>query len=154
MWTPFSVRALRYAANVIVKVLPSPVFISAILPSCKTTPPIIWTSKCLSFRVRLEASLTNAKASGKISSNFFPFLICSLKEDVFIGKSKSSKFFNSSSREFIFVTIFEILSSSFWLLDLMNLEIKFNGLNMSIWFIVYLYSLIYVLNNYFKHYGN
>ena len=47
-WTPSPVRALRYAASVDTNVFPSPVFISAIDPSWRTAPPIIyhWYSQC------------------------------------------------------------------------------------------------------------
>ena len=75
-----------------VKVFPSPVLISAILPWCKATPPINWTLKCLSFLVLLAASLTKAKASGSNSSKDFPFLIWFLNSSVFFGKSESLKF--------------------------------------------------------------
>ena len=50
-------------------VLPSPVRISAILPWCKTMPPISCTSKWRMPVVRTLASRTMAKASGKISSS-------------------------------------------------------------------------------------
>src|SRR5918995_739221 len=49
-------------------VLPSPVFISAIFPSCKTMPPMICSSKGRIPRVRRETSRTTAKASGSRSS--------------------------------------------------------------------------------------
>ncbi|KTF05586.1 hypothetical protein MGSAQ_002912 [marine sediment metagenome] len=42
--TPLPLMALRYIAKVPIRVLPSPVFISAILPSCKVIPPISCTS--------------------------------------------------------------------------------------------------------------
>jgi hypothetical protein len=56
--------ALRYTGSVAVSVLPSPVRISAILPSCSAMPPISCTSKWRIFMTRLEASRTTAKASG------------------------------------------------------------------------------------------
>ena len=43
--------------------MPSPALISAIMPRCKTMPPMSWTSKWRSPSVRLLASLTAAKAS-------------------------------------------------------------------------------------------
>src|SRR5919112_2067278 len=53
-------------------VLPSPVFISAIFPSCKTMPPMICSSKGRIPRVRLETSRKTAKASGSRSSMVSP----------------------------------------------------------------------------------
>ena len=50
------------------RVLPSPVFISAILPWCSTMPPMTWTSKGRIPRTRTEASRAVAKASGNRSS--------------------------------------------------------------------------------------
>ena len=42
--TPSPASVLRKTARVAVSVLPSPVFISAIAPSCRTMPPISCTS--------------------------------------------------------------------------------------------------------------
>ena len=64
--------AFRYAGNVEVKVLPSPVRISAILPLCKAIPPAICTSKWRIFMTRLEPSRTTAKASGSKASSDSP----------------------------------------------------------------------------------
>ena len=53
------------------RVLPSPVFISAILPWCKTMPPINWTSKGRMPRIR--GSLPRHRESfGKQIIEFFP----------------------------------------------------------------------------------
>ena len=60
--------AFKYAGNVDTSVFPSPVRISAILPSCSAIPPISCTSKWRILRTRLEASRTVANASGKILS--------------------------------------------------------------------------------------
>src|ERR671914_592632 len=54
-------------------VLPSPVFISAILPSCSAMPPMICTSKGRIPKVLLEVSRTTANASGRMSSRVSPF---------------------------------------------------------------------------------
>jgi peptidyl-prolyl cis-trans isomerase C len=54
--------------SVATSVLPSPVFISAIAPSCSTMPPISWTSKWRWPSVRLAASRTVAKAGTRRSS--------------------------------------------------------------------------------------
>ena len=59
---------MRTAASVGTRVLPSPVFISAILPWWRTTPPISWTSKWRIPRVRCIASRAAAKTSGRTSS--------------------------------------------------------------------------------------
>src|SRR6185503_1689166 len=71
-WTPLPASALRYAGSVATSVLPSPVFISAILPRWRTMPPISCTSKCRMFSVRRPASRTTAKASGSTSSSDSP----------------------------------------------------------------------------------
>ena len=73
MCTDLPAITFKYTGRVAARVLPSPVFISAILPSCKTIPPISWTSKCLIFNVLFEASLTTANASGSMSSIVFCF---------------------------------------------------------------------------------
>ena len=129
MCTPFFVKAFRYAANAIVKVFPSPVFISAILFSWRTIPPIIWTSKWRSFVTLLEASLANAKASGSIFSKDVPFLIFSINSLVFNGKSLSSNFKVCSSNSLIFIANLFNLSSSFRLLDLKNFDKILSGLS-------------------------
>jgi hypothetical protein len=43
-WTDSPASELRNIAGVAVRVLPSPVFISAMAPSWRTIAPIIWTS--------------------------------------------------------------------------------------------------------------
>src|SRR2546421_156338 len=72
MCTPLPVSALRYAGSVATSVLPSPVAISAIVPSCSTMPPMSWTSKCRMLSVRRAASRHTAKASGSTSSTPSP----------------------------------------------------------------------------------
>src|ERR671920_1662417 len=64
-------------------VLPSPVFISAIFPSCNTMPPMICSSKGRIPSVRLETSRTTAKASGSKSSIVSPFASLSRNSPVF-----------------------------------------------------------------------
>jgi len=66
-------RALEVLGNTATKVLPSPVRISAILPSCKTMPPRSWTSKGRWPRTRFAASRTAAKASGRSWSRVSPW---------------------------------------------------------------------------------
>ena len=56
---------LSTTARVAVSVFPSPVFISAIWPSCSAMPPISWTSKWRIPIVRLPVSRTIAKHSGQ-----------------------------------------------------------------------------------------
>ena len=120
MCTPPPVSAFKYAGRTATKVFPSPVFISAILPSCKDKPPIIWTSKRRLSSVRFIASLTRAKASGNISSRVSVLLLdlfnLSLNSNVFLRKSLSSNFEISTSKALILDTIF----SAF----LMNLELS------------------------------
>ena len=60
--------ALRTIGSVATRVFPSPVFISAILPSCRTIPPTSCTSKCRMFNTLELASLVIAKESAKTSS--------------------------------------------------------------------------------------
>src|SRR5215211_5514100 len=72
MCTPSPVRALRYAGRVEVRVLPSPVFISAMWPLWRATPPTSCTSKWRLPRVRTLASRTAANASGSRSSRVWP----------------------------------------------------------------------------------
>ena len=52
--------------------MPSPVFISAMLPWCRAAPPISCTSKCRWPIVRRAASRTTANASGSRSSSDSP----------------------------------------------------------------------------------
>ena len=65
MCTPSPLSAFRYAGSVAMRVLPSPVRISAIIPLCRAMPPISCTSKWRIFSVRSDASRTTAKASGQ-----------------------------------------------------------------------------------------
>src|SRR5215210_9150825 len=78
-------------------VLPSPVFISAILPSCRTMPPMICTSKGRIPRVRLEASRTTANASGRMASSPSPPASRSRNSSVFALKASSESFSTSGS---------------------------------------------------------
>src|SRR5918997_1954671 len=78
-------------------VLPSPVFISAILPSCRAMPPMIWTSKGRIPRVRLEASRTTANASGRRSSRVSPPPNLSRNSSVFAPREPSESFSISGS---------------------------------------------------------
>src|SRR6056297_1224772 len=55
-----------------VRVLPSPVFISAMSPSCRAAPPKTWTSYGRSLRTRQAASRATAKASTCSSSRVAP----------------------------------------------------------------------------------
>ena len=63
---------MRYTGRVETRVLPSPVFISAIQPKCRAAPPISWTSKWRWPMVRLAASRTVAKASTSRSLSSSP----------------------------------------------------------------------------------
>ena len=55
------------------RVLPSPVFISAMSPSWSTMPPSTWTSKGRMPSARLPASRATANASNSRSSSSSPF---------------------------------------------------------------------------------
>src|SRR5215470_6855050 len=98
MWTPRPVRAFRYAGSVATSVLPSPVAISAILPSCSTMPPISWTSKCRMPTVRRAASRQTAKASGRTSSSSSPPSIRFLNSSDFARRPASSSGVSVASR--------------------------------------------------------
>src|SRR5918998_1253105 len=89
--------AFRYTGMVAARVLPSPVFISAILPSCKTIPPITCTSKGRISKVRLDTSRTTAKASCRISSSDAPSSSLSRNSSVFARSSSSVSFSTSGS---------------------------------------------------------
>src|ERR687893_500393 len=79
-------------------VLPSPVFISEILPSCNAMPPITWTSKGRIPRVRRDASRTTAKASGRMPSSVSPSARRPRNSSVFARSSSSESFSISGSR--------------------------------------------------------
>lgn len=70
------------------------------------TPPTSCTSKCLCPSVRRDASLTTAKASGKISFKVFPDSICFLNSVVFALSTSSDRDFIFSSKELIVTTVF------------------------------------------------
>ena len=85
-------------------VLPSPVAISAMLPSCKAIAPAIWTSYGTISHVTgipttshvfptsaMHAALTNANASGNSLSTVSPFRRRSLNSSVLALKSDSEK---------------------------------------------------------------
>src|SRR6266849_1781851 len=90
MWTPRPVRAFRYAGSVATSVLPSPVAISAIVPSWSTIPPMSWTSKWRISTVRRAASRHTAKASGRTSSSGSPPSIRFLNSSDFARRPASS----------------------------------------------------------------
>src|SRR5439155_1137483 len=98
MCTPRPVRPLRYAGSVATSVLPSPVAISAILPSWSTMPPISWTSKWRMPTVRRAASRQTAKASGRISSSGSPPSIRFLNSSDFARRPASSSGLSEASR--------------------------------------------------------
>src|SRR5918992_4609246 len=79
-------------------VLPSPVFISAILPSCSTMPPMICTSKGRIPRVRFDASRTTAKASGRMASRVSPAANLSRNPSVFAAREPSERLSTPGSR--------------------------------------------------------
>jgi hypothetical protein len=59
--------------KVATSVLPSPVFISAIIPLCRAMPPMSWTSKWRMPRERTDASRVRAKQSGMMRSSTADF---------------------------------------------------------------------------------
>src|SRR4051812_11530655 len=94
MWTPLPLSEFSTAGRVAVSVLPSPVRISAIEPSCRTMPPMSWTSKWRWPRARLPASRVRAKDSGSSSSIDSPPLARSRSPS---ARSRSSSSESSSS---------------------------------------------------------
>src|SRR3984885_5037251 len=91
MWTPLPVSAVR--------VLPSPVFISEMLPMCSAAPPMTCTSKCRWPMVRRAASRTVANASGSSESSDSPSAYRSLYSSVSARSSASLSALMSSSME-------------------------------------------------------
>src|SRR5918993_558116 len=88
-------------------VFPSPVFISEILPSCNTMPPMTCTSKGRMPNTRREVSRTTANASCSTSSSVSPASILSRNSSVFALSSSSESFSISGSRA-------ETASTLFW----------------------------------------
>src|SRR5512132_1810610 len=80
-----------------VRVLPSPVFISAMFPWCSAIAPITWTSKCRCPIVRLAASRTHANASGNRSSRVSPDSSRSRNSVVLAASSGSDRSSSSGS---------------------------------------------------------
>src|SRR5687767_1283221 len=115
MCTPLPVSALRYAGSVATSVLPSPVFISAILPLCSTMPPSICTSKWRMRNVRLEASRTTAKASGSSSSSGAPSACRFFNSSVLARSASSDSFSSAGSSALIACTACEYCLSRRWL---------------------------------------
>ena len=99
------VNPFKYAGKVATNVLPSPVFISAILPWCKTIPPSNCTLKCFIPSTLLEASLQTANASGNKLSKDSPFCILSLNSTVLACNSSSVSFCIPSSKASILSAI-------------------------------------------------
>src|SRR5436309_4236269 len=104
MCTPLPVSALRYAGSVATRVLPSPVAISAIVPSCSTMPPISWTSKCRMLSARHAASRHTANASGSTSSSSAPSASRLRSSSVLPRRAASSRACVAGSRALISAT--------------------------------------------------
>src|SRR6267143_1554126 len=104
MWTPLPRRALRYAGSVATSVLPSPVAISAIFPSCRTMPPMSCTSKCRMPTERRAASRQTAKASGSTSSISAPSASRLRSSSVLPRRAASSRACTAGSRALISAT--------------------------------------------------
>ena len=84
-------EGVEVGGRVATRVFPSPVFISAILPWWRTTPPISWTSKWRIPVVRREASRTTANASGRMSSRVAPWPSFSLNSAVLARRASSER---------------------------------------------------------------
>src|SRR3954468_20824330 len=97
MWTPLAGSEFSTAGSVAVRVLPSPVFISAIEPAWRTMPPIIWTSKWRMPSVRREVSRTTAKVSASRSSRDSPLRARSRRPSACPRSSASSSSSSSGS---------------------------------------------------------
>src|SRR6266850_8079387 len=104
MWTPRPVRPFRYAGSVATSVLPSPVAISAIVPSWSTMPPISWTSKWRIPTVRRAASRHTAKASGRTPSRGSPPSMRFLNSSDFVRRAVSSSCPSTGSNALIAAT--------------------------------------------------
>src|SRR4028118_2235314 len=89
------------------RVFPSPVFISEILPSCSTMPPMTCTSKGRMPKTRLEVSRTTANASRSMSSSVSLPSSLSRNSSVFALNSSSESFSTSGSKT-------ETASTLFW----------------------------------------
>ena len=87
--------------SVATSVLPSPVFISAILPPWSTAPPMSCTSKWRMPSARTLASRTAAKTSGSSSSRGRPFACTSSFQPAkSAGKASSPSAFMRGSSSF------------------------------------------------------
>ena len=78
--------------SVATSVLPSPVFISAILPLCRTAPPMSWTSKCRMFKHAAACFADDREGFGHHVVQRFtlgqPFPECGrLGAELFVGES-------------------------------------------------------------------
>src|SRR6266850_1642181 len=104
MWTPLPVSALRYAGSVATRVLPSPVAISAILPSWSTMPPMSCTSKCRMPSERRPASRHTANASGSTSSTSAPSARRLRSSSVLPRRAASSRVWRADSSALISTT--------------------------------------------------
>src|SRR6266850_6843381 len=104
MWTPLPVSALRYAGSVATSVLPSPVAISAIVPSCRTMPPMSCTSKCRMPSERRAASRHTANASGSTFSTSAPSARRLRSSSVLPRRAASSRAFMADSSALISAT--------------------------------------------------
>ena len=93
-------------------VLPSPVRISAIFPSCKAIPPISCTSKWRMPSARTPASRTTANASGRSWSSDSPSAIRDRNSSVLARNAASSSACMASSSALIRATTLPIRFSS------------------------------------------
>ena len=110
--TLLPVSAFRYAGKVATSVFPSPVRISAILPSCRAIPPTSCISKCRRPSALSPASRTTAKTSGRISSSVSPSAKRCLNSGVLAASCLSSSAFMSSAKALICLTILPMRFSS------------------------------------------
>src|SRR2546427_6809302 len=105
MWTPRPLNALRYAGSVATSVLPSPVAISAMVPSCSTMPPMSWTSKWRMPTLRRAASRQTAKASVRTSSTVSPPARRFLNSSDFARRAVSSSGWSDGSSALMAATM-------------------------------------------------
>src|SRR2546425_1577954 len=101
---PLPASALRYRGSTATSVLPSPVFISAILRGDSVLAPTSWTAKGRKPVVRGAASQTTAKASTSRSSSASPFSSRWRNSGVFARSSLSVSFSISGSSSLMSAT--------------------------------------------------
>ena len=71
------------------RVLPSPVTISAILPPCRTIPPINWTSKCRMFKITAAGFAAGRECLGQEVVERFARRVAARRNSSVLARSSS-----------------------------------------------------------------